>query len=137
MPEITQADLDSAQALANRLKFALDQGANMDSVTRIYSDPLEEKDVRDLPADKLLPAYAAAFKDLPAGGYTPVFKLESPADPLRSKYAVALITNRQDAGEFKYEEVKDRLRGQLGDRMAIRRYLDRLRAASFVDVRAL
>jgi len=137
MPEITEADEDSAQALANRLKSSLDQGANIDSVTRLYADPLEEKDVRDLPIDKLLPAYAAAFKDIPAGGYTPVFKLESPADPLRSKYAIALVTDRQDAGEFKYEDVKDKLRGQLGDRMAIRRYLDHLRAASFVDVRTL
>ena len=93
--------------------------------------------MRDLPADKLLPSYTEAFKDIPAGGYTPVFKLESPADPLRSKYAIALVTDRQAAGEFRYEEVKDRLRGQLGDRMAIRRYLDKLRAASYVDVRSL
>jgi peptidyl-prolyl cis-trans isomerase SurA len=135
MPEITQADQDSAAALAGAVLEMLEKGANIDSITRVYADPLEEKDVRDLPIDKLLPAYAEGFKDIPAGGYTPVFKLESPADPLRSKYAVALITDRQAAGEFKYEDVKDRLRGQLGDRMAIRRYLDRLRAASFVDVR--
>ena len=73
----------------------LESGANIDSITRAYADPLEEKDVRDLPADKLLPSYIEAFKDIPAGGYTPVFKLESPADPLRSKYAVALVTDRQ------------------------------------------
>jgi hypothetical protein len=48
-----------------------------------------------------------------------------------------MITDRQQAGDFRYEDVKDRLRGQLGDQMAIRRYLDRLRAASFVDVREL
>lgn len=137
MPELTKADQDSAEALAGRVKAMLEAGANIDSLTRAYSDPLEEKDVRDLPADKLLPAYAEAFKDIPAGGYTPVFKLESPADDLRSKFAVALITDRQAAGEFRYEDVKDRLRGQLGDQMAIRRYLDRLRAASYVDVRDL
>jgi peptidyl-prolyl cis-trans isomerase SurA len=135
MPEIVQADQDSAAALAKAVLELLEKGANIDSITRVYADPLEEKDVRDLPIDKLLPAYAEAFKDIPAGGYTPVFKLEVPGDPLRSKYAVALITDRQPAGEFKYEDVKDRLRGQLGDRMAIRRYLDRLRAASYVDVR--
>jgi peptidyl-prolyl cis-trans isomerase SurA len=137
MPEITQADGDSAAALATRVAAMLEAGANIDSIIRAFADPLEEKDVRDLPADKLLPAYTAAFKDIPAGGYTPVFKLESPADPVRSKYAVALITDRQAAGEYKYEDVKDRLRGQLGDQMAIRRYLDRLRAASYVDVREL
>ena len=137
MPELTQADQDTAQAVANRVKAALEAGANIDSLTRVYADPLEEKDVRDLPSDKLLPAYVEAFKDIPAGGFTPVFRLEGPGDPLRSKFAIALITDRQAAGEFRYEDVKDRLRGQLGDQMAIRRYLDRLRAASFVDVREL
>ena len=137
MPEITKADQDTAQALANRVKAMLEAGANIDSLTRAYADPLEEKDVRDLPADKLLAAYAEAFKDIPVGGYTPVFKLEVPTNDLRSKFAVAMITDRQQAGEFRYEDVKDRLRGQLGDQMAIRRYLDRLRAASFVDVREL
>ena len=137
MPEITKADQDTAQAIATRVKGMLEAGANIDSLMRIYSDPLEEKDVRDLPADKLLPAYAEAFKDIPAGGYTAVFKLESPADEVRSKFAVALITDRQAAGEFRYEDVKDKLRGSLGDQMAIRRYLDRLRAASYVDVREL
>jgi peptidyl-prolyl cis-trans isomerase SurA len=137
IPELVKADLDTAEVIANRVKAALEAGANIDSLTRVYSDPLEEKDVRDLPADKLLPAYAEAFKDIPAGGYTPVFRLESPTDPMRSKFAVAMITDRQQAGDFRYEDVKDRLRGQLGDQMAIRRYLDRLRAASFVDVREL
>ena len=137
IPELTKADQDTAEAIANRVKAQLEAGANIDSIIRAYSDPLEEKDVRDLPSDKLLPAYTEAFKDIPAGGYTPVFRLESPADPNRSKFAVAMITDRQSAGDFRYEDVKDRLRGQLGDQMAIRRYLDRLRAASFVDVREL
>ena len=137
IPELVKADLDTAEAIANRVKAQLEAGANIDSLTRVYSDPLEEKDVRDLPSDKLLPAYAEAFKDIPAGGYTPVFRLESPTDQMRSKFAVAMITDRQSAGDFRYEDVKDRLRGQLGDQMAIRRYLDRLRAASFVDVREL
>ena len=137
IPELVKADLDTAEAIANRVKAQLEAGANIDSLTRVYSDPLEEKDVRDLPSDKLLPAYAEAFKDIPAGGYTPVFRLESPTDQMRSKFAVAMITDRQSAGDFRYEDVKDRLRSQLGDQMAIRRYLDRLRAASFVDVREL
>jgi peptidyl-prolyl cis-trans isomerase SurA len=137
MPEITAADRDTAEALATRVKAMLEAGANIDSLARAYSDPLEEKEVRDIPADKLLPAYTEAFKDIPAGGFTPVFKLESPADEVRSKFAVAMVTDRQAAGEFRYEDIKDRLRGQLGDQMAIRRYLDRLRAASYVDVREL
>ena len=80
IPELVKADLDTAEAIANRVKAQLEAGANIDSLTRVYSDPLEEKDVRDLPSDKLLPAYAEAFKDIPAGGYTPVFRLESPTD---------------------------------------------------------
>lgn len=137
MPEIRPADVDTAHAIAGRVRAALVQGASMDSLSRLYHDPLEEKDVRDLPSDKLLPAYAAAFKDVPTGGFTAVFKLEAQNDDLRSKFAVVQVIDREDAGEFKFEDVKDRLRGQLAERLAIRRYLDRLRAASYVDVRAL
>ena len=38
-------------------------------------------------------------------------------------------------GDIKYEDVKDKIREQLGQQLAIRRYLDRLRKATYVDIR--
>jgi peptidyl-prolyl cis-trans isomerase SurA len=83
IPELVKADLDTAEAIANRVKAQLEAGANIDSLTRVYSDPLEEKDVRDLPSDKLLPAYAEAFKDIPAGGIHAGVPARVPTDQMR------------------------------------------------------
>lgn len=136
MPEIRQEDADSARVLAERARAALAAGASADSIQRLHHDPQEEGDIRDFPAEKLLPAYAAVLAEARSGTVTPVFVLPTPADPLRSKFAVVQVFDRQATGEYRYEDVKDLLRGQLGEQMAIRRYLDRLRAASYVAVMA-
>jgi hypothetical protein len=48
---------------------------------------------------------------------------------------VAQVTARRPQGDIRYEDVKDRIREQLGQQLAIRRYIDRLRAATYVDIR--
>jgi peptidyl-prolyl cis-trans isomerase SurA len=134
MPEIRPEDSDSAQALAERIREALVAGASFDSLQRLYHDPLEERDIRDFPSDKLLPAYVEVLRGLGAGQATPVFVLPNPVMPERSKFAVAQVIERKDAGDFRFEDVKDMLRTQLGEQLAIRRYLDKLRAATYVQV---
>lgn len=136
MPEIRQEDADSAKALAARVREAVLAGASPDSIQRLHHDPQEERDIRDFPVERLLPAYTAALAEARAGTVVPVFVLPTPTDPLRSKYAVVQVFDRQETGEYRYEDVKDMLRGQLGEQMAIRRYLDRLRGASYVAVMA-
>jgi hypothetical protein len=37
---------------------------------------------------------------------------------------------------MKYEDVRDRIREQLGQQLSIRRYLDRLRKATYVEIRS-
>ena len=46
------------------------------------------------------------------------------------------VTKRRPEGDIRYEDVKDRIRQQLGQELAIRRYLDRLRKGTYVDVRS-
>lgn len=135
MPEITQADADSARLRAESVRAALAAGASFDSLARQYHDPLEDREVPGLPVDRLLPVYAQAFEGVEEGGLTPVVRLEIPNLPLRAKYAVVQVTERTPEGEYRYEEVKDQLRNQLGERLMIRRYLDRLRLATYVEVR--
>ena len=136
-PEITQADADSTEALAQRIRTALMQGASYDSIARIHHDAMEEREVQDLPADKLLPVYTTAFQGVEAGGYPEVVRLEFPQDPIRSKFAVIQLVERNDAGEYRFEDVKDQLRRSLGERLAIRRYLDKLRNATYVEIREI
>jgi peptidyl-prolyl cis-trans isomerase SurA len=133
--EITPANVDTARAVIERAREAISAGASFDSVQRRLHDQMEEKEVRDFPMDKLLPSYAAAFESVPDGVMTPVFRLESANDPVRGKFAIVEVLDRKDAGEFRFEEVKDNIRGPLGDQLALRRFLDRLRAATYVEVR--
>ncbi|MGH7322787.1 MAG: peptidylprolyl isomerase, partial [Candidatus Rokuibacteriota bacterium] len=136
MPEITPADADSGRALAERVRALLVAGTSVDSLQRLYHDPLEERDGRNFPVDRLPAPYAAMLKDLLAPAVSAVFALPIPGvDSLRGKYAVVSLEDRLAAGELRYEDVKDRIRSQLGDQMALRRMIDGLRQATYVEVR--
>jgi hypothetical protein len=65
----------------------------------------------------------------------PVFKLDAPGEPLRSKYAVLQITARRPAGDVRYEDVKEQIRRQLAEDLTDQRYIDRLRRSTYVDIR--
>ena len=54
----------------------------------------------------------------------------------RDQFVVLQVTGRRPEGEVKYEDVRDRIRDQLGQQLAIRRYLDRLRKATYVEIRS-
>jgi hypothetical protein len=53
----------------------------------------------------------------------------------RDQFVVLKVVNRRPEGDVKYEDVRDRIREQLGQQLAIRRYLDRLRKATYVEIR--
>jgi hypothetical protein len=64
----------------------------------------------------------------------PVFTM--PGAGGRDQFIVLKVTNRRPEGEVRYEDVRDRIREQLGQQLAIRRYLDRLRKATYVEIRS-
>jgi peptidyl-prolyl cis-trans isomerase SurA len=134
-PEIRPEDADSARALAERIRAALVAGASLDSIQRLHHDAIEEREVRDFPVDRMLPTYTTALNGVPDRSYAPVFSLPAPGEPLRSKWAVVYVEGRRDAGEYRYEDVRDTIRGRLGDQIALRRYLDSLRNATYVEIR--
>ena len=48
---------------------------------------------------------------------------------------VLQVTARRSQGEVRYDDVKDHIRQQLSQELAIRRYLDHLRRATYVEIR--
>lgn len=135
MPELTPADADSARELAHRIRGQLVSGTPFDSLQQRHHDALEEREVRDFPADRLLPMYTTALGGLQAREFSSVFELPVQGDVLRTKYAVVQVVNRRDAGEYTFEDVRDQIRDRLGEQMALRRYLDLLRRSTYVDIR--
>jgi peptidyl-prolyl cis-trans isomerase SurA len=137
MPVIDSARADSTRLLAERVWAAVKAGASFDSLQRLYHDKIEEREATQFPLDRLAqaaPAYANAFKDVQAGELVPLFRLDA-SDPLRTKYVIVQLTARTPAGEVKFEDVRDQIRRQLGDTLARRKYLERLRRSTYVEVR--
>jgi hypothetical protein len=52
------------------------------------------------------------------------------------QFVVVQITGRRPEGEIRYEDVKDKIRQQLGQELAIRRYIDHLKQGTYVEVRS-
>jgi peptidyl-prolyl cis-trans isomerase SurA len=133
-PEIDSANVDSARALAERLHGLVARGARFDSLQRIYHDPAGgEREAENVPADKLPETYSAAIASADSGAVVPVFTIKGPGD--RDQYVVLQVTGRRSQGDVRYEDVKDRIRQQLGQELAIRRYLDQLRKTTYVELR--
>jgi peptidyl-prolyl cis-trans isomerase SurA len=133
IPEIDSAHVDSARALAASVRAKLLAGASFDSLQRIHHDRSAERQAENVPMDKLPEAYAKAVGEADSGSVLPVFQLQ--ADNGRQQFVVLQVTARRAPGDIKYEDVKDKIREQLGQQLAIRRYLDRLRKATYVDIR--
>jgi peptidyl-prolyl cis-trans isomerase SurA len=134
IPDIDSIHVDSARALADSVRALVLRGARFDSLQRALHDPSAEKQVDNVPADKLPEAYAKAFGDADSGAVAPVFSL--PGAGTREQFVIAQITGRRPPGDIRYEDVRDRIRDQLGQQLAIRRYIDRLRGSTYVEVRS-
>jgi parvulin-like peptidyl-prolyl isomerase len=134
MPTITQAEADSARALAERLRAAVLEGAPLDSLQRLYADPEEEKVFDLFPIDRLPPSYRPVI-EADSGAVTPVFRLEAQGDAIRSKYLFAVVTQKRPAGPVRFEDVRDQLRTRVGQDLALARYMAGLRRLAYVDIR--
>ncbi|HEU4680918.1 MAG TPA: peptidylprolyl isomerase [Gemmatimonadales bacterium] len=133
VPEIDSARVNLARSLAESVAKALTAGAPFDSLQRTHHDPSAEREAEHVPVTKLPENYAKVIGEADSGTVLPVFTLPAPGG--REQFAVLQVTGRRPEGEVKYEDVRDRIRDQLGQQLAIRRYLDRLRKATYVEIR--
>jgi peptidyl-prolyl cis-trans isomerase SurA len=134
MPDVSQADADSAAAVAARVADALRAGASFDSLSRLYHDPSEEREAEDVPITQLPDEYKAGIGNADSGQVVGPFAIRK-EQGLRRKYVIAVVTGRRSEGAVRYEDVKEQIRQRLGDELARRRYIDRLRRSTYVDIR--
>jgi len=134
VPALDSANMDSARTLAARVHGLVLKGAPFDSLQRIYHDPSGgEREADNVPADKLPEAYSKGIAEADSGAVVPVFTLKGAGE--RDQFVVLQVIGRRSQGEIRYEDVKDRIRQQLGQELAIRRYLDQLRKTTYVEIR--
>jgi peptidyl-prolyl cis-trans isomerase SurA len=133
-PAIDSAHVDSARTLASRLRDLIANGASFDSLQRIHHDASGgERVAENVPADKLPESYAGPIANADSGTVVPLFTLKGAGN--RDQFVVLQVTGRRSQGEIRYEDVKDRIRQQLGQELAIRRYIDQLRKTTYVEMR--
>jgi peptidyl-prolyl cis-trans isomerase SurA len=133
VPNIDSAHVDSARVRAESIRAALLAGASFDSLQRLYHDRSAEKEASNVPVTKLPENYAKVVADSGRGAILPVFTM--PGSGNRDQFVVMQVVDRRPEGEIRYEDVRDRIREQLGQQLAIRRYLDRLRRSTYVEIR--
>jgi parvulin-like peptidyl-prolyl isomerase len=133
VPEIDSAHVDSARSIANTVHNALVAGAPFDSLQRLYHDRSAERDADNVPITKLPESYAKAIGDSGSGTILPVFTMSGSGG--RDQFVVLQVTSRRPEGSISYEDVRDRIRDQLGQQLAIRHYIDRLRKSTYVEIR--
>ena len=134
MPEIDSADAVRAEARANEIAEALRLGAPFDSLSQVAHDPSEERQASEVPVTQLPPEYSAAIGAADSGQVVPVFAIRKESG-LRRKYVVLEVTGRRGEGAITFEDVKDQIRRRLSDDLALRHFIERLRASTYVEVR--
>ncbi len=136
MAVIDSTDADSASRIAANLHDAIERGASFDSLQRIWHDKTEERELAGFPYDSLPGTYKEALTGVPVGKISRVFTLPAPGDPLRSKHVILMVTELVPAGPVRYEDVKEQIRSGLSEELTQQRYIDKLRAATLVEVRS-
>jgi hypothetical protein len=116
------------------VRAALAAGAPFDSLQRLHHDRSAEREAENVPVTKLPENYAKTIGEAAPDSLLPVFAM--PGAGSREQFVVLQVTDRRPEGEIRYEDVRDRIRQQLGEQLAIRRYLDGLRKSTYVEIRS-
>lgn len=132
-PEITEVDRLEARTVAEAIKQALGEGAAFDSIARLRPDPDEETLLENVPRDRLPASYQHAMAGAASGDVLGPVELSDIAG--RTKYAVLMFDEARPEGEYRFEDVRDRLRDSVAQRNAVEQLLRHLRDQTYVEVR--
>jgi peptidyl-prolyl cis-trans isomerase SurA len=133
IPETTPENLDSARVRADSVAAWAKAGTSFDSLQQLYHDPAEEREAISVPMEALPPTYTQTLATADSGAVVGPFPLPGPGG--RAKFAILKVTQRRAAGTASFADVQEQLRTHLAESMAMERYVDRLRASTYVDIR--
>jgi peptidyl-prolyl cis-trans isomerase SurA len=134
-PAIDSADISAARAEANDVAKQWRAGVPFDTLRVKHHDPSEESSIpQPFPQAQLPQEYQTAIAGHKANDILDPFVIE---DKTRGtpKFFVVQITSIQAEHEPTVADWREKIRDQLSEEKAIRRYLDTLRKESYVSVR--
>jgi peptidyl-prolyl cis-trans isomerase SurA len=132
-PTLDSLDEQRARRLADSIATTWRAGARYDSLQTKFHDPDEVRGFADpFPRSELPGAYVEALKSLKINDISAPFAIENARRGTR-KFVVFQLLTQQEEGLYSMGEVRDRIRAQLVEERSMRRFIDLLRAQSFVQ----
>src|SRR5574341_24064 len=132
-PRITEANVAAAQSLADSVARLARAGASFDSLARVYHDPGEQAFAQGAVLDSLPAVFRDAFAAAKAGDIVGPIVMERPDGGAR--FSVVRLEEMRAAGQYTFDELRERIRATLAEQAALRRYLDGLRKRTYIDIR--
>jgi len=83
----------------------------------------------------VLPSAVASIANPGPHGFSEILYAYVSGAGNNEQFVVLQVTARRSQGEVRYDDVKDHIRQQLSQELGIRRYLDHLRKATYVEIR--
>ncbi len=134
-PLVTEVEAAEAEALADEIYAALLDGVPFDSLQRVHHNQSEFEKTPEISVTELTPPYSEVFAEADSGQVFPPFRLPAVGgNTLNDKWVVAEVTLRRAEGKVTYADVKDNIRQTLGREMSVQKYLDELRAGTYVKI---
>jgi peptidyl-prolyl cis-trans isomerase SurA len=131
--DVTQFDVERARLRADSVTRAIREGASVAALAAQYETPAEERSVRGIPMDRLPPEYAAALANAQTGEVVGPFSMELGATG--TAFAVVRVTERQEAGPARLEDVEEQIRERLREQRLMEQLIEDLRRETHVALR--
>lgn len=132
-PKITDAQIAAARARADTVHDALARHVSFDSLAQRYGDENAPKLAEAVDIKGLAPEYQQLLAKDSTVGLKPVVEMN--ATSRRPEFAVIEVTARQAEGPLTYDDVRERIRGDLSQQLGVEHYLDQLRRLTYIDIR--
>ncbi|UCG86667.1 MAG: peptidylprolyl isomerase [Gemmatimonadota bacterium] len=132
-PTITAENQLQARARADSAMRLLEAGTPYDSVVTLYHEPDEERYLADVPRDRLPQEYQDAIATAQVGDF--VGPLETDRGNGRLVYTVIELQDMRPEGLVSFDDVRDQLRSNLAQQNGIERFLQKLRDATYIEIR--
>lgn len=137
---LVRATLDStddarARSEADSVATRWRSGVTFDTLAKLHHDFANGEEtslLTPIPRDSMPVSYKTAFADRKPGDLV-VFEI--PGQFGHNKSVVAQVLTMEEGGEYTLKDLKDRVRQQLAEEGAYRRFLDGLRKETFVRIR--
>lgn len=133
-PEITPADAERAQQLAQELAAQLRAGADIDSLIARHGDRDEQRRIGPLPRDQLPEPYLTTLANANTGDIVGPVAI---GDATSQKWAVVEVVNVQQSGDYTLDDayVRAQIRRLLEQEKLLQEIVTELRRRTYIDVR--